>query len=97
MWKRIVRMSDDDAVAAFQAIRFHATEGQPVCVWCECAAAYPITTRPGVFKCKACLRFFSLTSRTIFTDHKLSYRDILKINAIRQANEARAKAHASGA
>jgi transposase-like protein len=75
-------MSDDEAVAAFQAIRFHATEGQPVCVWCECAAAYPIRTRPGVFKCKACLRFFSLTSRTIFADRKLPYRDILHAIAL---------------
>lgn len=79
--KRIIRMSDDEAYAAFKAIRFYATEGQPVCVWCGCAAVYEIKTRRK-FKCQACERQFSVTSGTTFADRKLPLRDILHAIAL---------------
>jgi transposase-like protein len=74
-------MSDEDAYAAFKAIRFHATGGEPACVWCDCAAVYEIKTRRK-FKCVACLRQFSVTSRTLFASRKLPFRDILHAIAL---------------
>lgn len=79
--KRVVRMSEEEAYAAFVAIRFAENEGQPFCVWCKCAAVYEIKTRRK-FKCKACHRQFSVTSQTAFASHKLEYRDILHAIAI---------------
>lgn len=79
--KRVVRMSEEDAYAAFIAIRYAENEGAPYCVWCKCAAVYEIKTRRK-FKCKACHRQFSVTSQTMFASRKLEYRDILYAIAI---------------
>jgi transposase-like protein len=69
-------MTDDEAERAFVAIRFAETEGRPVCPWCGCTESYAISTRKK-WKCKACLKQFSATSRTIFASRKLSYKKIL--------------------
>ena len=74
-------MSEEDAYAAFIAIRYAENEGAPYCVWCKCAAVYEIKTRRK-FKCKACHRQFSVTSQTMFASRKLEYRDILYAIAI---------------
>jgi transposase-like protein len=74
--KQVARMSDEDAYGAFVAIRFSENEGEPFCVWCGCAAVYRFATRR-IFKCKSCLRQFSVTSKTLFASRKLAYRDIL--------------------
>jgi len=78
---KVMRMSDDDAFAAFKAIRYAETDGEPVCPKCGCVAAYEIRTRK-IFKCKACLAQFSVTSGTIFASRKLAVRDILAAIAI---------------
>ncbi len=57
-------------------IRWAATDGEPVCPRCECAAVYTYTTRK-LFKCKACNHQFSVTSGTIFASRKLPIRDYL--------------------
>ena len=69
-------MSDGEARATFQAIRWAATDGEPVCPRCDCAACYSYKARP-IFKCKACGHQFSATSGTIFADRKLPVRDYL--------------------
>ena len=51
-------------------------EGEAVCPDCGCCEAYKITTRRK-FKCKACLRQFSVTSGTIFASRKLAFVDLL--------------------
>ena len=79
--RRVVRMSEEDAYAAFIAIRYAENEGAPYCVWCKCAAVYEIKTRRKL-KCKACHRQFSVTSQTMFASRKLEYRDILYAIAI---------------
>lgn len=79
--RRIARMSEDEAYAAFRAIRFAETEGQPVCIRCKCAAVYEIATRRK-FKCKACLRQFSVTSGTIFASRKMEFSMMLYAIAI---------------
>ena len=61
----VMRMTDEEAHAAFVAIRWAANGGQPVCPHCDCAAVYAYTTRR-IWKCKACGHQFSVTSGTIW-------------------------------
>ncbi len=77
----IMRMSDDDAHARFQAIRFADNGGEPFCPRCECTTIYTMTTRR-LWKCKECRYQFSVTSGTIFANRKLAIRDYLAATAI---------------
>lgn len=81
-------MSEDEAERAFEAIRFAKTGGEPHCVWCDCEVAYRInrtvTNRKTgeaktrrLFKCKKCLKQFSVTSGTGFHARKLSFKKIM--------------------
>lgn len=81
-------MSEEQAESAFEAIRFARTGGEPSCVWCDCEVAYRITrnvTNPKtgevrtrrLFKCKKCLKQFSVTSGTPFHARKLSFKKIM--------------------
>jgi len=72
----VLRMTDDQAMAMFRAIRWADTEGEPVCPHCGCVACYEYVSRP-IFKCKGCGKQFSVTSGTIFNSRKLSIRDYL--------------------
>ena len=77
----ILRMSDDEAHARFQAIRFADNGGEPFCPRCNCTKIYGMGTRR-LWKCKDCRRQFSVTSGTIFASHKLPIRDYLAAIAI---------------
>lgn len=81
-------MSEEDAEHAFEQIRFAQTNGEPHCVWCDCEVAYRITRsvkcrKTGasrerrLFKCKKCLKQFSVTSGTAFHSRKLSFKKIM--------------------
>ncbi len=72
----VMKMSDTEARARFQAIRWADNGGEPFCPRCECAAIYSFAARP-IWKCKACNHQFSVTSGTIFASHKLPVRDYL--------------------
>ncbi len=88
---RIARMSEEEAYAAFERIRFVETDGEPFCVKCGCLVVYRITrtcrsrsknqdAKPTIrrtYKCADCGHHSSVTSKTIFASHKLSFRDIL--------------------
>ncbi len=78
---KVARLSDDEARATFQNIRWAATDGAPACPRCECDAVYSYKTRH-LFKCKACQHQFSVTSGTIFASRKLPVRDYLLAIAI---------------
>jgi hypothetical protein len=78
---KVMRMSDEAAFETFKAIRWAATEGQPVCPKCGCVDSYAITTRK-LWKCAACLSQYSVTSGTIFASRKLPIRDLLAAIAI---------------
>lgn len=78
---KVMRMTDAQARETFKAIRWAATQGEPVCPKCGCVEAYDIATRQ-IFKCKGCLAQFSVTSGTIFASRKLPIRDILAAIAI---------------
>lgn len=72
----VMRMTDDEAMTMFRAIRWSSTEGEPVCPDCGCVACYAYASRP-IFKCKGCGQQFSMTSGTIFASRKLTIRDYL--------------------
>lgn len=74
--KAIYRDGEDKAYGTFCKLRWPTTDGRPVCPHCNCAEAYDIATRRR-FKCKACLRQFSVTSGTIFASRKLPFTDLL--------------------
>jgi transposase-like protein len=78
---KVMRLSEDEAYAAFKAVRFSATEGQPACPKCGSLKAYEFKSRK-LFKCADCKSQFSLTSGTIFASRKLAIRDILSAIAI---------------
>ena len=77
----VARMTEGEAFATFQAIRWAATDGEPVCPVCGCVACYTYQTRR-LFKCQACHKQFSVTSGTIFHGRKLPVRDYLLAIAI---------------
>ena len=78
---KVMRLSDDEAYAAFKAIRFSENSGEPFCPNCGCADVYEFKARK-IFKCAGCKAQFSLTSQTIFANRKLAIRDILAAIAI---------------
>ena len=77
----VMRMTDDEAHAAFVAIRWADNRGEPYCARCGCVAVYAYTARR-IWKCKACGHQFSVTSGTIFASRKLPIRDYLAAIAI---------------
>ncbi|MBL6458876.1 IS1595 family transposase [Belnapia sp. T6] len=79
--KGIWQMSDDQAHAAFVAIRFADNGGEAFCPRCGCTAVYTYAARR-IWKCKACGHQFSVTSGTIFASRKLAIRDYLAAIAI---------------
>src|SRR5882757_6772970 len=79
--RTVARMTDEEAHAAFVAIRWSDNAGAPYCPKCGCVALYARTGRP-LWKCKGCTHEFSVTSGTIFASRKLAIRDILLAIAI---------------
>ena len=77
----VARMSDDEAAATFQRIRWADNGGEPYCPRCGCLDARKLATRP-VWKCKGCSHQFSVTAGTIFADRKRPIRDYLLAIAI---------------
>lgn len=78
----IARMSEDEARETFEKLRWSDTNGKPVCNNCGCADSYIINfTRNGKakrrYKCKACRKQYTVTSGTLFANHKLELRDYL--------------------
>jgi transposase-like protein len=72
----IEKMSEDDARMKFRELVFAKNNGRVICPRCGCDAVYELKSRP-VFKCKSCLRQFSITTGTPFADHKLPFKKIL--------------------
>ena len=77
----ILRMTDEQAHARFQAIRFADNGGAAFCPRCGCTKIYDMATRR-LWKCKECRHQFSVTSGTIFASRKLPIRDYLAAIAI---------------
>ena len=79
---QVLRLSDEEAFAVFQRLRFAQNDGNPFCPRCGCAKVYMLDETPLRWKCSACRRKFSVTSGTIFHSRKLTIRDILGVVAL---------------
>ncbi len=78
---KVARMTEEEARAAFQAIRWADRNGEPFCPECGGVVLYAYKSRH-LWKCKACRHQFSVTSGTIFASHKRPIRDYLLAIAI---------------
>ena len=73
----IVKMSDMEAFEMFKAIRWNETNRDVVCPCCgSLEKPYFLKTRMQ-FRCKECFYTFSVTSGTIFANHKLPLQTYL--------------------
>jgi transposase-like protein len=88
----VFTMKDADAEMAFRRIRWHETDGAPVCPHCGGVDAYDCRRLKGAprFRCRACVKDFSITSGTLFASHKLPLRCYLAAIAI-FCNEVKGK------
>lgn len=77
----VARMSDEQARATFQSLRWADNAGEPYCPRCGCLKTCSLATRP-VWKCCGCGYQFSVTAGTIFADRKRPIRDYLLAIAI---------------
>jgi transposase-like protein len=85
-------MKDDEAEMTFRRVRWHETDGQPVCPHCGGVDAYDCRRLKGAprFRCRACAKDFTITSGTLFASHKLPLRCYLAAIAI-FCNEVKGK------
>src|SRR5665647_3427889 len=58
---KVLRLSDDEAYAAFKEIRFSGNGGEPFCAKCGGVKVYEFKSRK-IFRCAACTSQFTLTS-----------------------------------
>jgi transposase-like protein len=88
----VFRMTDEEAETAFRKIRWHQTEGAPICPECGGLDAYEYRRPTGLlrFRCKACGKNYSLTSGTLFASHKAPLRMYLAAIAV-SINEVKGK------
>lgn len=88
----VFTMKDADAEMTFRRIRWTETDGQPICPHCSGLDAYDCRRLKGAprFRCRACVKDFTITSGTLFASHKLPLRAYLAAIAI-FCNEAKGK------
>jgi transposase-like protein len=88
----VFTMKDADAETAFRRIRWADTNGEPVCPHCGGVDAYDCRRLKGAprFRCRACVKDFTITSGTLFASHKLPLRCYLAAIAI-FCNEVKGK------
>ena len=79
---QVLRLSDEEAFAVFQRVRFAANDGNPFCPACGCVKVYTLAETPVRWKCSACRKKFCVTSGTIFHSRKLAIRDYLAVIAL---------------
>ncbi|MGH6870870.1 MAG: IS1595 family transposase [Rhizomicrobium sp.] len=81
---QVFRMTDGEAETAFRKIRWHSTDGAPVCPACGGLDAYSARRPSGLlrFRCKACAKDFTITSGTLFAAHKAPLRAYLAAIAV---------------
>lgn len=77
----VARMSDEEARATFQRIRWADNGGEPYCPRCGGLKVKARATRP-VWKCAGCKYQFSVTAGTLFDNRKRPIRDYLLAIAI---------------
>ena len=85
-------MSEQQAENMFQRIRWHDTEGQPVCPHCGGQVLYNVRrpSGPARWRCKADGKEFTITSGTLFAWHKMPLQAYLAAIAVAM-NEVKGK------
>ena len=85
-------MPDLDVETLFCKLRWPATNGAPVCPHCGCLNAYACRRASGSlrFRCKGCQKDFTVTSGTMFANHKKPLRIYLAAMVL-FANEVKGK------
>jgi transposase-like protein len=88
----VFTMKDADAETAFRRIRWADANGEPVCPHCGGVDAYDCRRLKGAprFRCRACVKDFTITSGTLFASHKLPLRCYLAAIAL-FCNEVKGK------
>jgi transposase-like protein len=88
----VLTMNDASAEMAFRRIRWADSDGEPVCPQCGGVDAYDCRRLKGAprFRCRACIKDFTITSGTLFANHKLPLRCYLAAIVI-FANEVKGK------
>jgi transposase-like protein len=88
----IFTMKDAEVETTFRSIRWHETKGEPVCPHCGGVDTYDCRRLKGAprFRCRACVKDFSITSGTLFASAKLPLRCYLAAIAI-FCNEVKGK------
>ena len=87
---QVFRMTDTEAEAMFRKVRWHETDGAPICPHCGGLNAYECRRPSGLlrFRCRACREDFTIG--TLFAFHKLPLRGYLAAIAI-FCNEVKGK------
>lgn len=81
--ERVARMSEDDAWWWFRRARWPQSRGKiPWCAHCGCEGGREKSRRRFVCIQRECRREFTVTSHTVFANHKLSLRQLLMLLAI---------------
>ncbi len=85
-------MTDGEAETMFRKVRWSETDGAPICPACGGLDAYECRRPSGAlrFRCKACKGDFTITSGTLFDNHKLPLRAYLAAIAV-FCNEVKGK------
>jgi transposase-like protein len=79
---KIARMTEKQAESFFRKIRWNETNGKPVCPCCGSTKKHYFLKTRSIWKCKDCYTQFSITSGTLFSNHKLPLRTYLMAIAI---------------
>lgn len=89
---QVFRMTDEKAEETFRKMRWAENNGEPVCPYCGGLDAYDCRRPNGAprYRCRACVKDFSITSGTLFASHKLPLRVYLAAIAI-FVNEVKGK------
>lgn len=90
---QVMRLSVEEAETMFARIRWPGSNGQPVCPLCGGDAVYNVRRPKGPprWRCKACVKEFTVTSGTMFAWHKMPVQSYLAAIAIAM-NEVKGKA-----
>jgi transposase-like protein len=89
---QVFRLSDAEAELLFRQVRWPATDGAPVCPHCGGLDAYEARRPNGLlrFRCKSCVKDFTVASGTLFASHKMPLRMYLAAIAV-FCNEVKGK------
>jgi transposase-like protein len=89
---QVMRMSNEGAETMFARIRWPETNGEPVCPICGGTAVYNVRrpNGPPRWRCKSCVKEFTVTSNTLFAWHKLPVQVYLSAIAVAM-NEVKGK------